>query len=99
VKVGRKWRLWLPADDEEGGDGRRDVPEAAGRRGGGDNIGVLLRGRRKTTWSGGSIGEAGVDHAAHEVQGGVYVLTKEEGGRHTPFFNGTGRSSTCGRRT
>ena len=32
--------------------------------------------------------EAGVDHAAHEVQGEVYILTKEEGGRHTPFFNG-----------
>ena len=27
-------------------------------------------------------------HAAQEVQGEAYVLTKEEGGRHTPFFNG-----------
>ena len=33
-------------------------------------------------------GGAEVDHAAHEVPGSVYVLTKEEGGRHTPFFNG-----------
>ena len=30
----------------------------------------------------------GIDHAAHEVRGEVYVLTKEEGGRHTPFFKG-----------
>jgi elongation factor Tu len=29
-----------------------------------------------------------VDHAAHEVRAEVYVLTKEEGGRHTPFFTG-----------
>jgi len=29
----------------------------------------------------------------------VYVLTKEEGGRHTPFSRGIGRSFTCGRRT
>jgi elongation factor Tu len=31
-----------------------------------------------------------------KFKGSVYVLTKEEGGRHTPFFNGTGRSSTSG---
>jgi len=34
------------------------------------------------------ISEAWEHHAAHEVQGEVYVLSKEEGGRHTPFFNG-----------
>jgi elongation factor Tu len=33
------------------------------------------------------------------VQAEVYVLGKEEGGRHTPFFPGTGRSSTSGRPT
>jgi elongation factor Tu len=43
--------------------------------------------------------QAGLGHAAHEVQGEVYILTKEEGGRHTPFFTGTVRSSTSGRRT
>ena len=53
----------------------------------GDNIGALLRGieaRGRGAWSG--SGEAGFDHAAHEVQGEAYILTKEEGGRHTPFF-------------
>ena len=33
-------------------------------------------------------GQARLDHAAHQVQAEVYVLTKEEGGRHTPFFSG-----------
>ena len=52
----------------------------------GDNVGVLLRGeaRRGGAWSG--SGKAGFDHAAHEVHGEAYILTKEEGGRHTPFF-------------
>jgi elongation factor Tu len=40
------------------------------------------RGRGARPGSGG----AGLDHAAHEVQGEAYILTKEEGGRHTPFF-------------
>jgi hypothetical protein len=30
--------------------------------------------------------QAGFDHAAHQVRGEAYILTKEEGGRHTPFF-------------
>jgi len=33
-------------------------------------------------------GQAGLDYAAHQVQGEVYVLSKDEGGRHTPFFKG-----------
>jgi len=33
-------------------------------------------------------GQAGLDYAAHRLQGEVYVLSKEEGGRHTPFFKG-----------
>jgi elongation factor Tu len=32
--------------------------------------------------------EAGFDQAAQEFKGEVYVLSKEEGGRHTPFFKG-----------
>ena len=31
--------------------------------------------------------QAGFDHAAHQLEANVYVLTKEEGGRHKPFFN------------
>ena len=33
-------------------------------------------------------GQAGVDYAAHHFKSAVYVLSKEEGGRHTPFFKG-----------
>jgi elongation factor Tu len=31
--------------------------------------------------------QAGLDHAAHQFRAETYVLTKEEGGRHTPFFS------------
>jgi elongation factor Tu len=31
--------------------------------------------------------QAGFDHPAHHFTGEIYVLSKEEGGRHTPFFN------------
>ena len=40
------------------------------------------------TWSVVRYGEAGFDQAAHEFEAEVYVLSKDEGGRHTPFFNG-----------
>ena len=55
----------------------------------GDNVGVLLRGVEKTDVERGQVlGEAGVDEAAHAVQGrGVHPL-EGRGGRHTPFFNG-----------
>ena len=46
----------------------------------GDNIGALLRGIQRTEIERGQV-------LAHCI-GQVYVLTKEEGGRHTPFFNG-----------
>jgi elongation factor Tu len=55
----------------------------------GDNVGVLLRGtKREDVERGQVLCEAGLDQPAHEVRGEVYVLTKEEGGRHTPFFKG-----------
>ena len=31
--------------------------------------------------------QAGLDHAAHQLHGRGHILTKEEGGRHTPFFS------------
>ena len=53
----------------------------------GDNVGALLRGtKREEVERGQVLAQAGLDHAAHEVQGEAYILTKEEGGRHTPFF-------------
>ncbi len=52
-------------------------------------MGLLLRGiDRKDIERGQVISVPGLDQAAHEFSAEVYVLSKEEGGRHTPFFNG-----------
>jgi len=66
----------------------------------GDNVGLLLRGVEKHEVERGMVlAKAGEHHAAHAVESEVYVLTKEEGGRHTPFFKGYRPRFTCGRRT
>ena len=55
----------------------------------GDNIGVLLRGiDRKDIERGQVLAKPGSITPHVKFEGEVYVLTKEEGGRHTPFFNG-----------
>ena len=55
----------------------------------GDNIGVLLRGiDRKDIERGQVLCKPGTIHPHTKFTSEVYVLTKEEGGRHTPFFNG-----------
>jgi elongation factor Tu len=55
----------------------------------GDNIGVLLRGVDKNQVERGQVIAAPGSIKPHKkFKGQVYVLTKEEGGRHTPFFNG-----------
>ena len=55
----------------------------------GDNIGVLLRGvQRNEIERGQVLAKPGTIHPHTHFMGQVYVLTKEEGGRHTPFFNG-----------
>ncbi len=55
----------------------------------GDNIGVLLRGiDRKDIERGQVLAKPGTIHPHTKFKSQVYVLTKEEGGRHTPFFNG-----------
>ena len=55
----------------------------------GDNIGVLLRGiDRKDVERGQVLAKPGSITPHTKFEGEVYVLTKEEGGRHTPFFNG-----------
>ena len=54
----------------------------------GDNVGALLRGvDRKNIERGQVIAKPGSVQPHTEFSGQVYVLTKEEGGRHTPFFN------------
>jgi len=55
----------------------------------GDNIGVLLRGiKREEVERGQVLAKPGSITPHMKFKGEVYVLTKEEGGRHTPFFNG-----------
>ena len=55
----------------------------------GDNIGVLLRGVQRADIERGQVlAKPGSIKPLTHFMGQVYVLTKEEGGRHTPFFNG-----------
>ena len=54
----------------------------------GDNIGALLRGVQRTDIERGQvISKPGSIHPHTKFEGQVYILKKEEGGRHTPFFN------------
>ncbi|MFT7582669.1 MAG: elongation factor Tu, partial [Myxococcota bacterium] len=55
----------------------------------GDNIGALLRGIKKTDVERGQVLAKPGSITPHKTfKAGVYILTKDEGGRHTPFFNG-----------
>jgi len=55
----------------------------------GDNAGVLLRGTKKEDVERGQVlAKPGTITPHTEFEGEVYILTKEEGGRHTPFFKG-----------
>jgi len=55
----------------------------------GDNVGVLLRGTAKEDVERGMVlAKPGSITPHKKFKGEVYILTKEEGGRHTPFFNG-----------
>ena len=76
--------------EEDGGHRRRDVPQARWTEGeAGDNVGLLLRGVEKNEIERGMVlAKPGsiTPHTKFEAE--VYVLTKEEGGRHTPFFKG-----------
>ena len=54
----------------------------------GDNVGALLRGVQRTEIERGQVlAKPGSIHPHTKFHGQVYVLTKDEGGRHTPFFN------------
>ena len=55
----------------------------------GDNIGCLLRGVDRTEIERGQVlAKPNSIHPHTKFKAEVYILTKEEGGRHTPFFNG-----------
>ena len=67
----------------------RDVPKAARRGRGRDNVGILLRGIDKDEVERGQVLAAPGSITPHtNFKGQVYILSKDEGGRHTPFFNG-----------
>jgi elongation factor Tu len=55
----------------------------------GDNVGILLRGLKKEDIERGQVlAKTGTITPHTEFTANIYVLTKEEGGRHTPFFTG-----------
>jgi len=55
----------------------------------GDNVGILLRGLKKEEIERGQVlAKPGTITPHTEFEAKIYVLTKEEGGRHTPFFSG-----------
>jgi elongation factor Tu len=55
----------------------------------GDNVGLLLRGvKREDIERGQVLAKPGSIHPHTRFEAEVYVLSKEEGGRHTPFFSG-----------
>ncbi|OGV89225.1 translation elongation factor Tu [Microgenomates group bacterium RBG_19FT_COMBO_39_10] len=55
----------------------------------GDNVGILLRGiEKKDVERGQVLAKPGTIKPHQEFEAEVYILTKEEGGRHTPFFSG-----------
>jgi elongation factor Tu len=55
----------------------------------GDNVGILLRGIEKADVERGQVlAKPGSITPHKEFEAEVYILTKEEGGRHTPFFTG-----------
>jgi elongation factor Tu len=55
----------------------------------GDNVGLLLRGTKKDEVERGQVVAKPGSITPHtKFKGEVYILNKEEGGRHTPFFNG-----------
>ena len=55
----------------------------------GDNVGLLVRGlKREDVVRGQVLAQPGSIKPHTKFKGSVYILTKEEGGRHTPFFKG-----------
>ena len=78
-----------PRDARHGGDGRGDVPQVDGRGDGGGQRGPAAAGHREGRPGARDVLVAPKSMTPHtKFKGSVYVLSKEEGGRHTPFFNG-----------
>ena len=79
----------LQADREEGRHRRRDVPQAARRgRGRRQHRRAAARRGKDDVERGQVLAKPGSIKPHTKFKGEVYILSKEEGGRHTPFFNG-----------
>src|SRR5437660_1211841 len=82
---GRRRKRWRGGGGGGGGMFGRGLDEGQA----GDNIGVLLGGTKKEEVERGMVLAKPKTITPHtKFKAEVYVLTKEEGGRHTPFFNG-----------
>jgi elongation factor Tu len=90
IKVGEKVeRVGIKETKETVVTGVEMFRKTLDRAEAGDNIGLLLRGMEKQELERGMVLAAPKSITPHtKFKGKVYVLTKEEGGRHTPFFNG-----------
>ena len=90
VKVGEEIEIvGFRGDAEDDRDGRGDVPQAAGRGAGrGQHRGAAARDEARGHRARAGAGQAGSITPHKKFKGEVYILKKEEGGRHTPFFKG-----------
>ena len=87
IKVGEEVEIVGIRDHVVDGDGRGDVPQAFDQGQAGDNVGCLLRGiDREGVERGQVLCKPGSIKPHKKFKAEAYILTKEEGGRHTPFF-------------
>ena len=90
VKVNEEVDIIGIRDGSQKSDGHRhrDVPQAARQGQAGENVGLLLRGtKREDVERGMVVIKPGTTTPHTNFEASVYILSKEEGGRHTPFFN------------
>ena len=102
VKVGEEIEIvGLQADGEEGGDGRRDVPEAARRgRGGGQRRACCCAAWKRRTWSAGRCWRSrGRSSRTRSSRARSTSCRRKRAGGTRRSSTGIGRSSTSGRRT
>jgi len=102
IKVGEEVEIiGVAADDEDGGDGRGRCSASCWTRARrATTSGALLaRHQARGVERGQVLAKPGSITPHTKFKAEAYILTKEEGGRHTPFFSNYRRSSTSARRT
>ena len=89
VKVGEEIEIVGCSHGEEGGDRGGDVPKLLDSGVAGTRRGCRCAGSRSTDVERGQVlAKPGRSRAHTKFKGEIYILSKEEGGRHTPFFSG-----------